>query len=145
MYSGLLEGRLEHNDHKAKELAAYLQRHLDEAGGLRPLEKRTKVSKGSLENIIEHHATPKLSTLAKLSAAFGTPLWRLVEMSGFDLGLPNTLSDRMRRLASLVEEMPDLAPIVDHLLAIHPEDLDGILAVLEAQQIRRQRSRSSQG
>lgn len=131
-------------DRKAKDLAAFLRRHLEEAGGLRPLERQTKVSKGSLENIIENEATPELRTLAKLSEAFGTPLWRLVEMSGYNLGIPSTLSDRMRRLASLVEEMPDLAPIVDHLLIVDPEDLDGILAVLEGQQLRRRRLQSIQ-
>jgi transcriptional regulator with XRE-family HTH domain len=122
------------------ELSAFVRRQMEQRGlGLRATERFTGVSKGSLHNLLENPDTiPELETLVKLSRAFELPLWRLIEMCGVDLGLSATPSDPVQRLAGLLESMPDMRPIANHLLSLHPEDIDGLLAYLEAQKLRRE-------
>jgi hypothetical protein len=98
------------------------------------------VSRTALRNILEKpDVVPELETLEKLSLAFGMPLWRIVEMTGFDLDLPKSDSERTRRLAALLDTNPEFRPIVDHMLRLQPGDFDGILVYLEGLQLRRGR------
>lgn len=119
-------------DHAMSELADFLERELDKTS-YRDLEGKTHVSRGALENIITRQNTqfPKMETLEKIAAAYGIALWRVIEMAGVDLGLPSSADDLSRRLTALANRMPEIGPIVGHLLKLHPEDLRGVLAYLE--------------
>lgn len=130
---------------RLSELAAFVARQMEQRGwGLRAAERETGVSKTALKNILDNaDVVPEMDTLVKLANAFGVPLWRIVEMCGFDLGLPTTPTDRAQRLAALVAAMPEYQPIVDQLLTLTPEDLEGVLLYLEAIRLRRQRQRPS--
>lgn len=98
----------------------------------RKLEEITGIARTSIDNILDNErAVPRLETLDTLGRVFDLPLWRMVELCGYDLGLPKTASERSRRLAAVMEAMPQFQPIVDHLLATDPSQLDGILGYLE--------------
>jgi transcriptional regulator with XRE-family HTH domain len=122
-------------------LAAYVQNQMKQRGwSLRDAERETGVSRSALDNILKNEdVTPGLDTLTKLASVFGIPLWRIVEMCGFDLGIPREPSNQSQRLTTLINSMPQLQPIVDHLLALQPDDLGGILDYLELVELRRNR------
>lgn len=114
-----------------------LSRKLNEelrAISYRDLEARTGVSRGSLEGIAREQITefPKLETLDKLATYWKLPLWRVIEMSGIDLGMSRSVSDTIEQLNSLAQRMPEIEPIVVYLLRLYPEDLRGVVAYLEA-------------
>lgn len=121
-------------------LSDELKRRADAAGSVRALSMQTEVSYTGLKNLIDNpDATPELETLVKFSRAFNLPLWRIVEMAGFDLGLGNGPATQAQRLTSLIEAMPQYRPVIDHLVGISPDDLEGLLVYLETLERRRGR------
>jgi transcriptional regulator with XRE-family HTH domain len=114
------------------ELADFLARELKQSS-YRDLEIKTKVSRGALENIIGQQNTefPKLETLEKLAEYYKLPLWRVIEMAGITLGLPVEADNAAKQLTSLADRMPQLRPVVAHLLKLHPSDVRGVIAYLE--------------
>jgi transcriptional regulator with XRE-family HTH domain len=125
-------------DHMS-ELSIYLKKQIrDRDWTWRVAEETTGVSKSALANIIDNpDVTPSLETLVKLSRAFKLPLWRVVEMAGFDLELSRGDTPQAQRLASLMEAMPQYRPVVEYLMQIDSDDLEGMLVYLETLQRRR--------
>ena len=125
-------------------LANFLKHQMEQREwSLRDAEREIGVSRSALDNILKNEEViPGLDTLTKIGIVFKVPLWRMVEMCGFDLGIPRKASDQSARLTALMESMPQLKPVVDHLLELHPNDIDGILDYLEAVELRRQRQQS---
>jgi transcriptional regulator with XRE-family HTH domain len=123
----------------ATDLAALLRKRMkDEGWTWREFEAFTGLSKSALANIIDNpDVTPGLETLTKLARAFKMPLWRVVEMAGFDLELSHGDLSQTQRLASLMQSMPQYRPVVDYLVGVEPDDLEGILVYLETLQRRR--------
>lgn len=115
------------------ELARYLKDWMFRKDlSLRSAEVETGVSKTALAHILEKpDVMPGLATLQKLADAFGLPLWRVIEMMGYDLGLKPTLKNDWERITSLTTAVPWLAPIAKTLLTLDPNDLEGVLAYLE--------------
>lgn len=113
-------------------LADFLTRELENSS-YRQLEAKTKVSRGALENLIseENKDFPKLETLEKIATAYNLPLWRVIEMAGINLGIPATSENTARQLTSLASRLPEIEPIVEFLLKLHPDDLRGVVAYLE--------------
>lgn len=98
------------------------------------------ISKSGVVNLIENEdLKPKLETLVLIGRRFNIPLWRLVEMSGFDLNLPTHVGTTEQRIAVLVDSSPQLEPIINHLIRLEPDSLEGVLIYLEAQQLVRDR------
>lgn len=98
------------------------------------------ISKSGVVNLIENEdLKPKLETLVLISRRFNIPLWRLVEMSGFDLNLPTHVGTTEQRIALLLDASPQLEPIINHLIRLEPDSLEGVLVYLEAQQLVRDR------
>lgn len=123
------------------DLINFLERQKKELGGLRALARKTGVSHNALSNLMTSEtAIPELETLVRISQAFGMPLWRIIDLAGFDLGLPRSPSDQAQRLAGLVEQLPEFQPIVSYLLSLQPDDLEGVLTYLESLNRRRGRT-----
>jgi transcriptional regulator with XRE-family HTH domain len=124
------------------ELSDFLAREVG-ANGYRDVEAKTGVSRGSLENLVKQENTefPKLETLEKLAIAYQLPLWRVIEMTGIDLGLSRGADELAQRLTSLADRLPEIQPIVSSLLKLHPDDLRGVVAYLDT--LDRQRDRGS--
>jgi transcriptional regulator with XRE-family HTH domain len=115
------------------QLADLLKHQMEVRGwSKRKLEEITGIARTSIDNILDNeNAVPRLETLDILGRTFGLPLWRMVELCGYDLGLPKTAGERAKRLTAVMEAMPQFQPIVDHLMATDPDKLDGILSYLE--------------
>lgn len=119
-------------DRSMDELTAHVQRLMrEEDWSYREAAGVLGVSKRVIEAIAKDQFNPELDTLRKLAKALKLPLWRVVQMSGVDLDLPKSSGERTRRLTALAETMPQYQAIVDHLLALNPDDADGILMHLE--------------
>jgi hypothetical protein len=121
-------------------LSELLQRELEAAGSMTALAAKTGTAHTALQAIIDGTTTvPKLETLVRFSQAFNLPLWRVVEMAGFDLGLDRGSATQAQRLASLLNDHPEFGPIVDDLTAMNPDDFEGMLRHLEGLVIAYQR------
>jgi transcriptional regulator with XRE-family HTH domain len=121
------------------ELSIFLKKQMkDNEWTWREFEETTGVSKSALANIIDNpNVIPSLETLSKVSRAFNIPLWRVVEMAGYDLDLDTTDPDHTKRLSKLMEVMPQYQPVLEHLQKLDKEDIDGVLAYLEVLARRR--------
>lgn len=127
-----------------EQVRSELSRRLNEelrTKSYRELEELTHVSRGSLEGIARDQITeyPKLETLDKLATYWKLPLWRVIEMTSIDLGLPRSIDETVQQLMSLSKRLPEIEPIVQYLLKLYPEDLRGVVAYLEV--MDRQRNR----
>lgn len=121
------------------DLQELLKKQQQIAGGLRALARKVDVSHTAIKNVIENNdAIPELETLVKFARAFKLPLWRVVEMAGFDLELNQGSVSQAQRLASLMEVMPQYRPVVDYLLRLNPDDIEGMLMYLEVLERQRQ-------
>lgn len=128
------------------DLADFLAQEVDRTS-YRAVEAKTGISRGSLDNLIrrENKKLPEIETLKKVSKGYGLPLWKVVEMAGVELDLPNSPSERSQRLADLVSRVPQFSLLVDHLLRVDPDNADGILVYLEALELMQNRANPSDG
>lgn len=118
------------------DLADFLAEKLKQSG-YRGLSEFTKVSRGSLENIIRRQNTelPKIETLTRIAIAYKMELWEVVQMAGVNLGLPQSPTERSQRLAQLVARRPALDNLVKRLAEKIDTDsgyVDGMILALEA-------------
>lgn len=115
-------------------LADFLKAYMQEHGlTLRDMEIRSKVSKTVLHNLISgRDHEPRLSTLEGIASVVGLPLWRVVELAGVNLGLPEAPSDNAERLGSLALRNTDLRSTLSRLIAAEPHQIRSILGYLEA-------------
>jgi transcriptional regulator with XRE-family HTH domain len=113
------------------ELVQFLRKEVDRTS-LRDVEEKTKVSRGSLERLLNKpKALPSLRTLQKLARAYDLPMWRIVEMTGYDLNLPQTSTERARRLVDLADRLPQYEKVIDRLFEMDEEKADMFLLYFE--------------
>lgn len=127
-------------DRATVTLAEFLIREMDkEKWSVLDLEVQTGVSRGALRNILEKpDAVPTLETLLRLSRRFKLPLWRMVELAGFASGVPtDTPQGRTARIIALAQAMPQLSDALDLLVELSADEVEGVLAYLEALKRRR--------
>lgn len=104
----------------------------------RKLEAHTGVSRGAIDKILDGSTeAPTLETLARFSETLKVPFWRIMEMAGPDMGVPPTLTGQVQRVLALAQAMPQLEVVVDQILELRPEEMEGVLAYLEALKRRR--------
>lgn len=127
-------------------LAEYLEGWLrDKKWTLRRAEEQTGVARETLSRIIRgDERAIRLDTLQQIAEGFAVPLWRVIELAGYDIGMAPSPTLHAARLATLSQAMPQLAPLIDRLLEANPDDLEAILVYLEALQLRRTRDNVSQ-
>ena len=114
-------------------LAEFLQKEMDKRRwSRRELASKSKVSRGSLDNIWDDPgAVPQLETLEKLASKLEIPLWRMIEAAGFSLGLPASVSDLEQRTAQLLAREPQFKSMAPYLATLDPNDWRAMLAFLE--------------
>lgn len=125
------------------ELAAYLQEEMER----RNLKEQAfadeiGVSRTQLRNTLDG-GEPKLSTFWKYAEKLDIPLWRIIQMAGFELGLPNAPTDQAIRLASLAQQDSRIARALPILLALRAEDLTAALDQLEGLLLLRNRQQQA--
>jgi transcriptional regulator with XRE-family HTH domain len=128
------------------KLAEYLQAQLRQRNWtLRIAEEQTQMSRETLSRIMRgDERAPRLDTLQQVAEGFDLPLWRVIELAGYDIGIQSSPATQAARLEVISRAMPHLAPLLDRLLEASPDDLDAILVYLEALQMRRARHNSAQ-
>jgi transcriptional regulator with XRE-family HTH domain len=110
-------------------LKSYMQEH---GLSLRDMEQRVGVSRSSLSNLINgKESEPRLTTLVEIARTIGLPLWRVIEMAGVDLGLPETPSYNAERLASIAGQQEEFHQLIVLLLAAEPGQIKSVLNYLE--------------
>lgn len=109
------------------------------------------ISHGSVGNILNRKPL-ELDTLTTVAKRLGRPLWEVMQLSGIDLGLPKTATERAQRLAALLEREPELYRTIERLQALNEEDPDyvagmimGLEASITARQNRRRRPEDHTG
>lgn len=114
------------------ELARFLSSFMRAEGlSLRDMESRTGVSKALLNNLINGKVVePRLSTLVGIARAVDLPLGRVIELAGFDLGLPTSpdaLAEGRAQAAATVQHQR-WCRLLERLAGLDPDELDALLA-----------------
>ncbi len=121
------------------ELSTFIKAQMEQnKWTFRIADEQTGISKTALSNIINETQKPEMDTLVKISHAFNLPLWRVVEMAGYDLGFGKSKSVA-ERIASLIEAVPEYEEGLNRLLRASPDQIEGMLAWLEGQDLVRER------
>ena len=124
-------------------LAEFVRREMTRRRwSIRDVEGHTGVSRTAIANILNNaDAVPTLETLDRLGSTFGLPLWRMVELAGYQSGMPSVSPrNAIERVTILAEAMPQLAELLDEVLELPPSEMAGVLAYLEALKRRRDRN-----
>lgn len=116
------------------DLPSFLKNYMQEHGlTLRDMEQRSQVSKSVLNSLIngkEHE--PRLSTLQGIARAVQLPLWRIIELAGVSLELPNEPSYEAERLALMAQKSKIFSQLWPKLLYAHEAKLYNVLNYLES-------------
>lgn len=114
------------------ELKIIIEQELARRGmSLRELAEQANMSASGLSSLLnETNKEPRLSTLAALALALNMPLRDLIEASGFPV-VEVTTSAEEARVAAVVRSVPDLAPFLEHLSVLTPDDRAAVFAVAE--------------
>ena len=107
------------------------------------LAAKADMPKQTLSNILKGTSKPELPQLAKLAGALETPLWKLVEASGYAVGGPLTPDDQTLRLAHLLRDLPWLESGVERMAELSPEEFEDLLTYMEFRS--QQRAQKEQG
>jgi transcriptional regulator with XRE-family HTH domain len=124
-------------------LREWIEREMRAKGWTRRgLAGEADISRGTLDNIFNKpDVLPEIETLAKLASAFKTPLWRVVEIAGFDSGFkPSTSADR---IAQVLVGDPELEEIAKLLGDVPAGDRSGVLLYLQLLHARRAANQSA--
>jgi transcriptional regulator with XRE-family HTH domain len=113
---------------------------------LRDLAEMANMSVSGLSSLLnDPKKEPRLSTLASLAIALKLELRDLVEASGYHVGdRESNTSVEETRIQALVRSVPDIAPFLEHLSELTPDDRAAVLAVAEVLASRRRSSPSSE-
>lgn len=122
------------------ELAHFLSSFMRAEGlTLRDMESRTGVSKSLLNNLINGKVVePRLSTLVGIARAVDLPLWRVIDLAGFDLGLPTSpeaVAEVRARSAATVPHQR-WCRLLERLAGLDPDELDALLSLMIAFPVR---------
>lgn len=118
------------------DLAEFLDTQLKNAS-YRDLESKLKVSRGSIEKIVkrQNKNLPRIETLERIALYYGKELWEIMLMAGVKLGLPQTPTERAKRLELLLARKPALEQLIGRLqdrIDTDPGYVDGMIVGLEA-------------
>ncbi len=113
------------------ELARFLSSFMRAEGlTLRDMESRTGVSKSVFHGLISgKEIEPRLSSLVGIARGVDLPLWRVIELAGFDLGLPTSpdaLAEGRAQAAATVQHQR-WCRLLERLARFDPDELDTLL------------------
>jgi len=105
----------------SQTLAAFLTRALERTSS-RELATRTGISHTNIQRMArgDRKMLPEIETLQGIATAFELPLYRVMEMAGVDLGIPDDAAGaEVRRIAALGRQITaDLAQLIRHIQAL---------------------------
>jgi transcriptional regulator with XRE-family HTH domain len=114
-----------------KELIQFLTEQVN-TSSLRDVEAKTGISYAAIQRIIKGNFKnkPEIETLEKLAQAYQLPLWRVLEMAGVALDLPDDAHALTRRFASLIQADPAFRHLVELLVSANLDTRTEISAYL---------------
>lgn len=122
------------------ELAQRIAEAVD-ASSFRIVETESGVARGSLENIVYGRLKthPELKTIDLLANYFKVPNWRVQAWVGIDADLPGSGDPKanIARISQLVSLRPELAPLLEHLADLTPDEIRAARAFLESLEAQR--------
>jgi transcriptional regulator with XRE-family HTH domain len=109
------------------------------------LAERSGVGSARISAIV-NDATyePRLGTYVKIAEALNVPLRSLLEAAGYPIENATTEAARERRLLTVLEAAPWLAPVLDDLAQLPPEDQNSVVSFLHWHLDRRRQTNGSQ-
>ncbi len=118
------------------DLAERLRAIQDQGVSLRELEERSRIdgqvmaSKSAIREVINNpERKPRITTLLGIARALDLPLWQVIAMAGYDLGLPGQ-DQAWNQLQGLAQRDEDVRQLVDLLLQTSDEDRRAVLNFL---------------
>lgn len=127
-------------EEQVSELGDRLKQIQKEGVSLRDLEERSEIdgvplaSKSAIREVIKNpERKPRITTLLGIAMALQLPLWQVINMAGYDLGLPVTDDPLLKDLQALAQREPESKQLLDLLLAADPKDRQAVLNYLRVQ------------
>ncbi|KAB8140723.1 helix-turn-helix transcriptional regulator [Chloroflexia bacterium SDU3-3] len=118
------------------ELANRLRKIQEQGMSLRDLEEKSRIdgtimaSKSAIREVINDPSRkPRITTLLGIAKALDLPLWQVIAMAGYDLGLPEE-SQTWTELQALAQRDNDARLLLDLLLKASEEDRKAVLNYL---------------
>lgn len=133
LYCAMLSGNPLLRNEPLSELSDELERYKREHNiSWRELEELADVSKTALHDLIhpDPKRRPRISTFIGVAKALELPLWKVIQMAGYDPGLSDTTEDQARQLVSLAEHQADVQQLLDLLLKADSKDRRAVLNFL---------------
>lgn len=125
-------------------LATYIREVMDEQGMTQlELEQRSGVPDSTLSRILKGKVRdPKASVLAQIAKGLNVPFWRLMQHAGYTAEDPGAPTQEAQRLATLLEDRPELKAIMEQVADLTTEDREVVQEyILLLDQRRRRQSR----
>lgn len=89
-----------------------------------------KIGRTTYDNLVAG-GEPEFGTIARIARAFNLPAWRVLQIAGMDLGLPQEPIDQAGRLAQALTQFPQLRHLGHLILDLPPDDLEAAVRYLE--------------
>lgn len=126
-------------------LAAYLREEMERKGVSQlELERRSGIPDATLSRILNGTTRdPKASQLAQIAKGLEVPFWRLMQHAGYTSEIPGDPSQEAQRLATLLEDRPELKAVMERVASLSLEDQEAIqdYILLLGQRRRRKKPR----
>lgn len=109
-------------------LTAYLREEMERKGISQiELERRSGIPDATLSRILNGVTRdPKASQLAQIASSLEIPFWRLMQHAGYTAENPGNPSQEAQRLATLLEDRPELRAVMEKVADLSLEDQEAI-------------------
>lgn len=116
------------------ELTDYIESLLASGWSYRDFERKSSgaLKRGAIESLLAGKKT-RMETFALLAETLELPLWRIVQMAGYNLQLGKSIDEKSKRLVEMAKIHPGIELILDRLLQLDPQNIAAVLALLEGQ------------
>lgn len=121
-------------------IAAFIRAEIDARGMTQAaFAERAGIRKSSLSYILNTpNMRPRIGTLERIAQALDVPITRLIEVAGIpvpprrhDAGDDAETEQVGTRLTAMVESVPELAGLLDHLTQLPQEDIQAVARYVE--------------
>jgi transcriptional regulator with XRE-family HTH domain len=131
-------------------LAVYLREEMERQGVSQlELERRSGIPDATLSRILNGTTKdPKASQLAQIASSLEIPFWRLMQHAGYTAEDPSDPSQEAQRLATLLEDRPELKAVMGKVANLSSEDQEAIqdyILLLSQRRDRRRRKKPRSG
>lgn len=96
--------------------------------GFRSMEERVGISRGVFERMFRGDGNAlEMGSYQKIAEYLGLPLWKVLELDGFDVGVPES-TEPVAALARLMSGNPHLSPLLEQVPHLSRDQARAVLA-----------------